>query len=145
MLVETIKRKLKLKISLRWVKKETLKWFIRKWLHLHQFFKKLWTFRNWAQKGEEECSATLCEKCPYMEFFWCVFYCIRTRKTPHLGTFHAVQFINSFRGFFRIYLLILILICSSIDTYYTLLTHFRPTILLYTPEVFKCFQRSEMG
>ena len=39
------------------------------------------------------CTRSLHEKCPYLEFFWSVFYRIvkiRTRKTPNTDTFHAV-------------------------------------------------------
>ena len=32
------------------------------------------------------------KKCPYLEFFWSVFYHIQTRKIPNTDTFYAVHF-----------------------------------------------------
>ena len=34
---------------------------------------------------------SLCEKCLYSEFFWSIFSCIRTRKTPNTDKFYTVQ------------------------------------------------------
>ena len=36
---------------------------------------------------------TLREKCSYLEFFWSVFSCIRTTKTPNTDTLHAKRII----------------------------------------------------
>ena len=33
-------------------------------------------------------------KCPYLEFFWSAFSCIRTRKIPNKETFHAMDLGN---------------------------------------------------
>ena len=39
---------------------------------------------------------TLHEKCPYLEFFWSAFSCMRTRITPNTDTFYAFkEFFNN--------------------------------------------------